>query len=358
MYTKSIAILQPIIPHYRKEFFKGLQKRKQCDIYVYNTEKTGKNDGFKLDSESFKYVANISFKGILFYSPIPFLGKKYDTLVLMLHFAHITTWLLLVTKFIHRKKIILWGQGISNKRYIKEQTKPNWKLKWMIFLSDGVWLYMDKEKNLWQKIFPKKKIVALNNSISGIENILSYAPVLSKEQLKNKYSITEKIIIIFCARFNSVYRRTDLLIEVIKRLDSHKFGFIIIGDGSMKPDFSNYPNVHDFGAVYDSSIKQELFSISDIYFQPGWIGLSIVEAMAYGKPVFTFKRSDDIVHGVEYEYIESEFNGVIFDNVESCIARFEEMSDFDIERMSRGSKESMQGVTPQNMVNNALSILD
>lgn len=357
MSSKSIAILQPIIPHYRIDFFRGLQKSKQCDIYVYNTDRTGKKEGFKLDFDSSKHIANISFKGILLYSPIPFLSKRYDTLVLMLHFAHITTWLLLVTKFIHRKKIILWGQGISNKRYIKEQTKPNWKLKWMISLSDGVWLYMEKEKQLWQKIFPKKKIIALNNTITGIENILSYTPVLSKEVLKKKFSIKEKILIIFCARFNSIYRRTDLLIEVIKKLNPNIYGFIIIGNGNMKPDFSNFPNVHDFGAVYDSSIKQDLFSISDIYFQPGWIGLSIVEAMAYGKPVFTFERSNKIKHGVEYSYIQQSYNGMLFKNIGEFIKTIEHISSQQLVRMGENARLTAKVLTPTNMVKKAISIL-
>lgn len=71
----------------------------------------------------------------------------------MLHFAHLTTWLLLLTKFIHRKKIILWGQGISVKRYLAEERKPDWKLKAQMALADGVWLYMEKELKQWKGIF-------------------------------------------------------------------------------------------------------------------------------------------------------------------------------------------------------------
>lgn len=119
------------------------------------------------------------------------------------------------------------------KRYLQEEKKQDWKLRLQIALSDGVWLYMEKEREMWQKVFPRKKIVALNNTLTGIEEMLSYESPLSKEALKVKYQIKERIILIFCARFESNYRRTDLLLETIRRLDKQKFGFVIIGAGKI-----------------------------------------------------------------------------------------------------------------------------
>lgn len=195
----------------------------------------------------------------------------------MLHFAHLGTWILLLTKWLHHKKIILWGQGISVRRYLKEEKKPDWKLKWMIALADGIWFYMDKEKDQWQKYFPDKPMVALCNTLSGVDEMTKYQPDLTKDELKAKYGVKQDVIFIFCARFTAD-RRVDLLLETIKRLDDEKYGFVIIGSGKCKPDFSSYGNVYDFGAVYDTAVKRELFALADIYFQPGWVGLSIVEA--------------------------------------------------------------------------------
>lgn len=318
--NKRIAILQPEVPHYREEFFDLL--RQQCDtsdIYVYNSFESTKQQGFNINTKGLRYIPNKKLKGFLLYNPFPLLSKKYDTLVLMLHFAHLTTWLLLLTKFIHRKKIILWGQGISVKRYLKEEKKPDWKLKAQIALADGVWLYMQKELEQWKQIFPQKQMVALNNTLTGVSEMCNYVPELSKEELKKKYGITQEVVLIFCARFESNYRRTDLLVEAMKRLDKNCFGFVIIGKGKNKPDFSEFNNVYDFGAVYDTAVKRELFSLSDIYFQPGWVGLSIVEAMAYGKPIFTFVRSEETKQCVEYSYIQSGYNGMLFETVKECV---------------------------------------
>ena len=357
MKAKYIAILQPEVPHYRKEFFNKIRENVTTDIYVYNSFEKSKEQGFNIESEGVRYISNKNIKGFLLYNPFVFLLRKYDTIVLMLNFAHITTWLLLLTKFIHRKRIILWGQGISVKRYLREEQHPDWKLKFQIALCDGVWLYMEKEKDIWKKVFPNKDIVALNNTLSGVDEMVAFRNVLSKLELKTKYNIKENTILIFCARFESNYRRVDLLLDTIRKLDKHRFGFIIIGAGKNKPDFSMFDNVYDFGAIYDTRIKRDLFSIADIYYQPGWVGLSIVEAMAYGKPIFTFVRSEETKQCVEYGYIQSGYNGLIFENIDICINTILHLSDDYISWLGNNAKETAKHITPTNMAKNAVAIL-
>lgn len=358
MKRKRIAILQPEVPHYRDEFFQKLGERCEgMDMYVYNSIENAKRHGFSVQAEGMKEIRNIQWHGIVWYNPFTLLKKRYDTLVLMLHFAHVTTWLLLLTKWLHRKRIILYGQGISVKRYLKEEKKPDWKLKGMIALADGAWVYMEKEERQWKNIFPKKPIVALNNTISGMKEIVGYSPTQEKDALKVKYSIKEKRVLLFCARFTSPYRRVDLLLETIQKLDSKRFGFIIIGDGINKPDFSPFKNVHDFGAVYDTAMKRELFTVADIYFQPGWVGLSIVEAMGYGLPIFTFKRSEETLQCVEYSYIVNGENGMLLEDMEGCIQTFNHISDKDLVNMGNNARLLAKTLLPENMAEKACSIV-
>lgn len=356
--NNGMAFLQPEVPHYREEFFEKIAtKCKCCDIFIYNTEKEAKKQGFNVVSKGVRYIPNIQVHGLMICSPLPLLSKKYDTLVLMLHFGHITTWLLLLTKWLHRKRIILWGQGISVKRYLREEQCPDWKLKWQIALADGIWIYTKKEVKIWKKLFPRKPIVALGNTLSGIDDMIHYVPTYSKTDLKNKYNITENIILIFCARFNH-YRRVDLLLKTIHSLDSSKYGFVIIGAGETKPDFSIFANVYDFGALYDTAIKQELFTIADLYFQPGWVGLSIVEAMAYGIPICTFQRTEDTKQCVEYSYIIDNVNGLLFSDIDDCINKITSLSKEDMQRMGRNARQFViQHLSPSKMVERAWSIL-
>ena len=356
--AKRIAILQPEVPHYREEFFDLLrQKCETMDLYVYNSFDDTRKNGFKINTEKLKFIPNRQVKGFLFYDPRMLFDKRYDVIVLMLHFAHITTWLLLLTKFLHRKKIILWGQGISVKRYLEEEHKPDWKLRWQMALADGVWLYMQKELEQWRKVFPNKKMAALDNTLSGVSDMLAYNG--DKLALKDKYGIKEKTILIFCARFESNYRRTDLLVEAMQRLDSREFGFIIIGAGKNKPDFSMFDNVYDFGAVYDTNVKRELFAIADIYFQPGWVGLSIVEAMAYGLPVFTFRRSEQTKQCVEYSYIRNSQNGMIFEDMDECVSVISGIGQSEIRRLGENAKELVRThLMPAQMAEKAYSVVE
>jgi len=350
-----IAILQPHVPHYREQFFEILGESEKTDIVCYDLEES-KNNNFSEAKIPVVGIQVFQIGPLLLYNPFQFLQKKYDILILMLHFGHLTTWLLLLTKWIHRKKIILWGQGISVKRYLEEEKNPDWKLKWMIALSNGVWIYTEKEAEQWKKLFQKKPIVALNNTLQCSCNP---KPDIAKvERYKNKHHITQKRILLFSARFENPYRRTDLLLEVINQLNPDEVGFIIIGSGSLKPDFSKYKNVYDFGKLYDEEIKRELFSMADIYFQPGWVGLSIVEAMSSALPIFTFRRNEDIKQCVEYSYIIDKYNGLLFDNLSECLDIILHISDDTLMKMGENARNYVkEKLTVDNMVNNALSML-
>ncbi|MBN7816355.1 glycosyltransferase [Algoriphagus pacificus] len=352
-----ISILQPHVPHYREEFFAGIGRFNRINIYCYNL-KEAKSENFFPSNLKVKKIRNIQFGPFLFYNPFSLFRNKDETLVLMLHFGHLSTWFLLFSKFFHKKKIILMGQGISVKRYLQETNKPDFKLKLMISLADGAWIYTKKEANQWQKIFPRKSIIALSNTISGVESILEFTHVQTKENLKKQYRIGQSTCFIFCARFTNNYRRIDLMIELIEKLDSKKFGFIIIGDGKLKPDFSSYSNVYDFGSVYDQSLKDDLFTVADFYLQPGWIGLSIVEALAYGKPVLTFKRSEHTLQCVEYYYLKHKINGLIFENIQDALCQIENLDDYFQNQMSINAREYVRkNLLMKNMIDQANSII-
>ena len=362
---KKLIHLQPFVPHYREEFFSLLGKRlheegihgqpMEQEIYTYEKTKNVKSASFNLGHIACKHISSKLIKGkLLFYNPFSLLGRDNQVLVFMLHFAHFGTWILLLTKWLHHRKIILWGQGVSVRRYLKEEKKPDWKLRWMIALADGIWFYMDKEKEQWQKLFPKKPMVALHNTLTGVDEMVEYQPSMSVSDLKEKYGITQEVVFIFCARFTAD-RRVDLLLETIKRLDARKYGFVIIGAGASKPDFSRYHHVYDFGAVYDTAVKRELFALADVYFQPGWVGLSIVEAMAYGKPIFTFERSKETLQCVEYSYILHGENGLIFHDMDDCISHIESLSKNEMKRLGRNARRYVrENLTIEQMVENAM----
>jgi hypothetical protein len=348
-----VAILQPFIPDYREEFFNGLGQMTDLDIYCYSDPNNIQKHHFKKAHITFKSIRSWEIGPFLLYNPFAFLNPKYDVIILMLSFTHISTWLLLVTRPLHRKKIILWGHGISCKRFMKEAQKPNGLLKYMIALANEVWFYTGHEQNIWRRIFPHKHTVSLNNTISASWERPNTSKS-DKKDIKRKYAIGEEIILIFCARFNMAERRADILEKVISNVNADKYGFIIIGDGPFKPDFTRYKNVHDFGSVYERHIKNELFQIADIYFQPAWLGLSVSEAMAYHKPIYTFERTEKLLQCVEYSYLLDGFNSVIAKDIPQFIRLLNNTTQEYINLMSANCKIYYEkNLTMENMVTRA-----
>ncbi len=324
-------------------------------IFLYDSEKQASST-FELSSDLGVPLQNIRLWKFLWYNIKTIVKGGPDIIVLMWDFSHISSWIILLFKRFMKSKIILWGQGISVKRYIKESSSPSVLLKAMLNLADGAWVYMENEADIWKDIFPHKPILGIDNTISGIESILESSYLDNKNEVKERYGIIEKKIGIYCARFNQ-YRRVDVMLDIIDSLKDSNIGFIIIGEGEGKPDFSNYNHVYDFGRVYDDVIKKKLFSASDFYFQPGWLGLSVVEALAYGLPVFSLSRSNTTLQCVELGYL-NETNSVIREDGRALLKKIQSVSLEELERLGKGAHSTASKLSNANMVNNCMHVVD
>lgn len=336
----SIALIQPRIPDYRENFLKELRSTYKLDIYVYDPPEQMAEKNMAPASLPVKVLRGFNFLNIIWvYSISVLLKGRYDIIIIPGEVRSPSAWLLLILAKWKKIKTILWGHGISIARYVKEEKKYPWFKKIFHNMADQIWLYTDYEKKILAQYIDPQKISFLNNTINTGPVVQAEINKNQKKHLKAKFEITNEIVFIYCARFSSVYRRTDKLLEMIKKTDNKKYGFIIIGDGSYKPDFSSFSNVYDFGSVYDVSVKQELFNVADLYFQPAYLGLSVAEALIYGKPVLTYKRSAHIRQGVEYNYIRSSWNGYIAENSDTLLAYIEKLTPAEIRIMQNNARK-------------------
>jgi glycosyltransferase involved in cell wall biosynthesis len=336
MSDTNIAFLYPRISHYREEFFAYFQKNYHCHIFVYENDQENKRNHFKISKvPTIRLNSFLLFSRLRIFNFFPLLHPKYKILILIAEMKVLPLWFILIFAKLMNKKVILWGHGISIHTYLKEEKKLNSIRVLFNKLANYLWLYTEKEKNIWKKYIPDNKITALNNTIN-IENILEQES-LNIDMLKEKYHLDTEINFIYCARFSMQERRTDLLVEIINQLDPNKYGFLIIGDGPLKPDFSHYANVIDFGSVYERHQKNEIFQLADLYIQPGWIGLSCNEALAYGKPILTFKRSEEIRQCVEYAYLNKS-NSYIANDMNDMISFISSLTQQEIQRYQKNSR--------------------
>jgi glycosyltransferase involved in cell wall biosynthesis len=111
------------------------------------------------------------------------------------------------------------------------------------------------------------------------------------------------------------WKRIDLLIEAVAILAGRHEGveLCIIGSGPEEPYLKELAQkktagaVKFLGGIYDPEQLAGEFMASGIYVLAGMGGLSINEAMAYGKPVIC-SRCD----GTERDLVKDGFNGFFF----------------------------------------------
>ncbi len=145
------------------------------------------------------------------------------------------------------------------------------------------------------------------------------------EELKNTYEkvISENPIltsnphrIIHVGRLVK-WKSVDVLIEAVALLKDEikDIELLILGGGpeteslqklSVKLNCEN--NVKFVGAVYDATILGHYFYESTVYVLAGMGGLSINEAMAFGKPVIV-----SVADGTEKHLVKDDFNGYYFE---------------------------------------------
>jgi len=354
----KIAIIVTKIDKYRIEFYQMLSK--SFNIVTFQKKEDAVTQGFFITNQ----MPNIQLKSIfigrfLIYNIMPFINRKYKYIVVLGNVWHISTWILLFIGRITGVKLIVWGHGISMKRYIAESNNLPWIRICMYKLAYGAWFYTEMELNIYKKKMSRLIGVSLNNTISEVAKIvgLDVFSNVDKKYLKNKYQINTKYNLIICTRFESTMRKSNELLHVVKNI-SKDWGLIIIGDGKLKPDFTKVKNVYDFGSVYDRKIKTDLFLIADLYIQLGHIGLSIVEAFAYKLPIITLKRSETIHHSMEYNYIINQKNGFICENVLEVIDKINLLDKELLSKMGKNAFEFVcNNLSMNNMCEKAISLM-
>ena len=114
------------------------------------------------------------------------------------------------------------------------------------------------------------------------------------------------------------WKKVHLLISIIKKLkvDFEKIELVVIGNGPEEASLKKQAiylgienHISFIGGVYDPEILGKYLESASIYVLAGVGGLSINEAMCYGKPIIC-----SICDGTEKKLVRENFNGFFFKN--------------------------------------------
>jgi glycosyltransferase involved in cell wall biosynthesis len=167
----------------------------------------------------------------------------------------------------------------------------------------------------------------LKNKLFVAANTLDLSAVkiiYNKLKDKGKPAVKNELGKNFDSVFNLIFigrllpnKRIDLLINAVHLLTrDFDIALHIIGSGEeeyiIKKDPLCNKKIFYYGAIYDDEITGKYLFASDLFVMPGYVGLSIIQAFAFGLPVVTCNQENDgPFHSPEIEYLDHGFNGIL-----------------------------------------------
>lgn len=303
---KNILLLHPTMLFYKVRIYNKLSEellKKGYNLIVWCNDIQSANEtvlfGYVNDQMNIKnFLSNVR-------------KFKIDVIINILSGISILPFYLLsmITAKLLCIKIIYYGHGLDL-RSLGTKWKP-FLQNFILLLFDGILLYTPNEKKYLWKRHHEKIVIAYNTLVlSGYDELVH----CDKKVFKEKYGIIQDKIILFCGRIQP-RKRLDILLKMFLE-NKAKFGnvaLLIIGPGLSVEDeklSEEYCNIYYLGAVYEERKLNEIFFMSDIFCIPGQNGLGLVEAMYWGKPVFTMPEK----HGPEIYYLKNGKNGYLVKN--------------------------------------------
>ena len=293
---KTLLLFDPEVRHYRQPVYKYFQT--EFKKHGYNLKVV--YDKKLKDIQDDLYVG-IEYTFANFNAVIKDRECRVIILFVWLHYTFLLPFMLF--QRIKGIKTITWTHGINllkKRRLIKNRL---YYLRQR--LAHALIIYSKNEKK-YIKASHKKLFIA-NNTL----NFYDFPGVnLNKEELKRKYHLENKKIILFVGRISVPGRKINALIELAGKLDNN-YKILVIGPGLKDKSVTQIEkaeNIHYYGAVYDPLKIAEFYSLADLFCMPGPIGLAINHAFYYGLPVVTEKGE----HGPEIAYLEHGKNGFLY----------------------------------------------
>ncbi len=286
-----VAFFQYQVPFYRTELFNFLVRNlSNMEIVVYSVKNAEGNYEFT----NF-ILPEITIGRNFWLSPgVRNLVKKHDINILLNDIHWISLFPLLLLK--GNARLVLWGQGISNKN-----NPIGLIFRRLIANQANALLFYDVIR---RDIFCNKGQLLSKSFV--VPNTL----VIHERHDYSEFS--GKDIILCIGRLNGNKRTIDLVQAYMSlNIDIRaKYNLVIIGEGEKRQEIQNYilsNNLSSFvqmvGSIYNERILRTFYKRAICSVIPGTVGLGAVHAFAYGVPLLAAINRK---HGPEFNYCNNE----------------------------------------------------
>ena len=373
--TRSVAIIQREIPHYRIRFFEELYAQGRSEGYeilvcaTSHPIQSGNALAFPYRILPVRLFGN-SKSSAYWMQGLEATISGTDVVVAPQELQCLTVPYLWAKRKRVCKTWLWWGHGYNHQASVHSSVVTSAKeavKRFMTRRANGLITYTAGGAEYWrQQGMPEDRVIPYYNTID-VEGLRKIRAEITEEQLaclRQTLAVEGKRVLLFSGRLYAE-KKVDFLLRAfaILKQTCPRVALLIIGDGEERAELEKLAkylelnDVHFLGERVDPSETAAYFLLADLMVIPSLVGLAIVHGFAFGLPIVTTNVAG---HGPEVEYL-SEDNGVISsDNVEcyagaigsilSSSSRFVSMQDAAAETgnrfsLARAAQRFMNAIT-------------
>ncbi|MBY0366151.1 MAG: glycosyltransferase family 4 protein [Roseateles sp.] len=324
MSRPRVAVLQHRLLHYRLGLFEQLRiacESRGLDLQLIHgdatpTEAVRKDTGTLPWATTVKNrVWNVAGRDLL-WQPFREAVQGCDLVVLMQESRLLSNYPWLFGWGPRATRVAYWGHG----RNFQSEAPSGWRERWkqrMLTSVDWWFAYTEMTADIvCQAGFPAERVTVLNNAIDNRSFENDLASVSDDEVRALRASIgaaDDACVGLYCG---SLYpdKRLELMLAACEQVVARQpsFRMVVIGDGPSRPlleQAMQQPWFHWVGARRGRE-KAAWFRASQLFLNPGLVGLHILDSFVAGAPMITTR---DAKHSPEVAYLRDGINGLVTD---------------------------------------------
>ncbi len=325
----KIIIIQRIFPNYRKAIFDKLYNVYGTKVF-HGRNSSGINQIQTSYSIPIKLIQPFKKETVAFLFGFVKIIKERPNIIF--HEFTIGVPSLLIVRFISfflRSKFIIWGHNVNLKRGFKPFSNISDFYRYLLMRSSSAVLFYSPDQMIQvKKYVNSEKLFVAYNALDTDSQLATYKHISrsSRDDIKEQLGINAAFNLVFISRLLPA-KKPEQIIEIFKLLNEEikeKVNVHIIGNGSMfealqknidKAGLS--AKIKLYGEVTDEEALGKLIYISDFMINPGYLGLSVNLAFAYGCPIITFENEYmEQVHSPEIYYLKDGYSGIKIKNLD------------------------------------------
>ncbi len=315
MPSRSVAIIQEHVYHYRVAFYRHLKLLLDAEGVAFHLcydQRT--TPCHELDREEWTSHTPTWRLGKVTWQKLPKEAKKSSLAIFQQQVRYPANLLRILTSRFHGQKTAFWGHGSCFAEGWEHRRSEKFKA-WISTKVDHWFAYNAKSADVVRGLgYPEERITIVRNAVdtTALREAMESFTDCERNKLKTKLGFQSENICVFTGSY-SENKRLGFLIEasILIRKKIPDFHLLLIGSGhdetTVESAAREHAWIHSLGPM-DGTDKIPCWAISNLLLMPGLVGLVVIDSFAAGLPLVT---TDFPNHSHEIDYLMHGENGWI-----------------------------------------------